>query len=508
MTASMKLSTWPLLDTAQLKAWDQFTIDTEPIASIALMERASCAFVEQLVKDYPDPDQEVIVVCGPGNNGGDGLAIARILHQRHSKNVTVWLNFNKRTLSPETSENLERLQSISGISIIEPVEEFPAIANGCLVVDAMFGTGLNRSLAGTDLKVVVYLNELSVARVSVDVPSGMTLNGMPGGAVFRAEKTYTFQCPKLPFLLNGAGQYAGQWKVLEIGLHDAYLSTLEVPLAVRGVSLKPRARFSHKGTYGHALIVAGSKGKLGAAILATRAALRSGAGLVTVRVPGCGYEVLQSAAPEAMVETDPGHDWHTLPGTVDGYQAIGIGPGLGQASGTVQMLTELLQQAAAIPVVMDADALNILAANPQLWPLVPEGTVLTPHPKEFERLFGSSKDAYERSVLASDMAKDKKVFIVLKDAYTQIACPDGRVYYSMSGNPGMATGGSGDVLTGLLAGLIAQHGRSNEVIAAGVWIHGRAGDLAMQQYSAPSMLAGDVIAHIGMVYQEITDSNC
>lgn len=508
MAEAIKLSTWPLLTAAQVRAWDAYSIAHEPITSIDLMERASVAFAKQLADDFPDPDQRVLVVCGPGNNGGDGLAVARLLHQCYFKNVTIWLCFNNKTPSSDAVQNLQRVQQIPGVEIHDIGSEFPSVAKDSLVVDALFGTGLNRPLEGLEEALINYLNSLSVVRLSIDIPSGMEVEGKPNGIVFQAGVTYTFQSLKKGFLLNGSGLYAGKWKVLDIGLTPAYLDHSDYQKAVYGIQIPARQRFTHKGSYGHALVIAGSRGKIGAAVLATRAALRSGAGLVTVRVPGCGYEILQMAAPEAMVDTDDCTEYLLNPMQVEGYKAIGIGPGIGLCDGTANMLADLLKRVKGIPLVLDADALNLIATHPAMWMDIPRNTVLTPHPREFDRMFGTSANAFERSHLAVKVAKERGIYIVLKDAYTQIACPNGTVYYSTSGNPGMATGGSGDVLTGLLTGMIAQYGFYEEVIAAAVWLHGRAGDKATQQRSASGMIAGDLIEQIGNVYLECMDVNC
>lgn len=498
-----------LLSPAQTRALDQATIKAQHITSTALMERAATAvtnwLLDELLLDY---DTEIHVCCGPGNNGGDGLVVARNLH-RAGYAVQLWLLPAAKHSADFTHQHQQLPAGLTGQEISP--NQLPTIAAGAVVVDALFGTGLSRPLEGPAAALVRHINDSGTTVVAVDMPSGLFADApQPAdSAVVRADYTLSFELPKLAFLLPQNADFVGDWRLLPIGLDaevihntvaDKYFVTAD---DLRG-QLPKRPKFSHKGTFGHALLLAGSKGKMGAAVLATRACLRGGAGLVTTRVPAVGYDILQISAPEAMCLADPAPDFVTELPDLTPYAAVGMGPGLGQHDATREVLRQLLTTA-TVPLVLDADALNMLGAYPELQKLLPPGSLLTPHPKEFERLVGEpARDDYHRLDQLRDFAGRTGCYCLLKGAYTALAAPDGTLYFNSTGNPGMATGGSGDVLTGLLLALRA-HGKLSPLTAAllGLHAHGRAADLALPQHGPAGLLASDVVRFIGPALEEL-----
>jgi len=496
-----------ILTAAQTRQADQATIREQGITSEALMERAALAFTDWLTaRQTPAEAGEIVVFCGPGNNGGDGLAAARLLHQRGYA-VRVYL-LSAEKYSPDFTLNRQRLPAVP-VAELSP-KNLPAIPARALVVDALFGTGLTRPLTGAAAAVVAHLNEVGARVVAVDIPSGLFADAPqpPDSPVVRARHTVSFELPKLAFLLPQNADFVGRWHVLPIGLSRQFIGGVNsamhlVDATLLAGRLPRRATFAHKGTYGHALLLAGSYGKLGAAVLAARACLRSGVGLLTVRVPTVGYDILQISAPEAMLLPDPAADFVTELPALKPYSAIGMGPGLGQEDSTRQVLKKLLREA-KVPLVLDADALNLLGAHPDLLALLPPDTLLTPHPKEFERLAGPAHHDYHRLELLREFCHRHRCYVVLKGAYTCLGTPDGHLYFNTTGNPGMATGGSGDVLTGILTALRAQKLSSLDAALLGIYAHGRAGDLAAQQTGQAGLIAGDIIDHLGPAFQELT----
>lgn len=495
----------PILSPEQIKAWDAFTIAQEPIASIDLMERASRAWVTWFTERF-HALHRVAIVCGTGNNGGDGLAIARMLKD-WGYPIQVYIVHSASPATPDFQTNLTRLSAV-GITPVTWQEgaDIPALEGHQIIVDALFGIGLSRPLTGIYATAVDRINAADAVRVAVDVPSGLMLQQASTGAIVQADYTLTFQQPKLPFFFPQYHAYVGQWFVLDIGLHKKYISTIECPhqaLTQKSIRrlLRPRGQFDHKGTYGHAWIIAGSRGKMGACILAARAALRSGVGLLTVHVPQGQDGVIHTTVPEAMVSADQHPDcWSAMP-DVEASSALGIGPGLGRDPQTAKALFALLT-AYRRPLVLDADALNLLAEHRHNLHLVPAGSILTPHPKEFQRLVGAWKDDFERLAKQQQLARQLQSVVILKGAYTAIATPDGRVYFNTTGNPGMATGGTGDVLTGILTALLAQGYPAETSAIVGVFLHGWAGDLAAREKSMTSLVASDVIEALSEAFRQ------
>ncbi|MFD2719071.1 NAD(P)H-hydrate dehydratase [Hymenobacter monticola] len=506
-----------ILTAAQTRALDQATIQEQGITSAQLMERAASAFVEWLSHQFDSNEAgEILLLCGPGNNGGDGLAAARLLHQAGYAVRVALLPAEKQ--SADWQHNRQQLPAAVPVAEME-AEKLPEIASGTLVVDALFGTGLSRPLEGLAAAVVRHLNKAQARVVAIDLPSGLFAEApQPAdSAVVRAQHTVSFGLPKLAFLLPQNADFVGAWHVEDIGLSKRFINETATPwhytdaAAVAG-ALPPRPKFSHKGTFGHALLLAGSRGKMGAAVLAAGACLRGGVGLLTAHVPGCGYDIFQISQPEAMCLPDPQVAYLSKLPKLDAYQAVGIGPGLGQAEATYTVLRKLLKNAAKstekrptpLPLVIDADALNLLGSHRALLKLLPENTILTPHPKEFERLTEPARDDYHRLELLRDFATAHRCLVVLKGAYTCLATPTGELHFNSTGNAGMATGGSGDVLTGVLLALRA-HAQlpAFEAVRLSVYAHGRAGDLAAVHTGQAGLVAGDIVRHIGPALAEV-----
>ena len=499
-----------LFATEKVKDIDRYTIQHTPIAPIDLVEEAVTAFVNEFRNQYSKVHR-IIVFAGQGNNGADALGIARQLLDE-SYRVFIYLFNPTGYLSPECAENRRRLLNIGQVEFTEVRDNFipPTLTSHDVVIDGLFGSGLNRPLSGGFAALVKYINSTQAEVVAIDTPSGLfgeDNRENDKDCIIKANRTYTFNFPKLSFLLPENSPYVGEWKVLNINVHprivadtqtNYYMVTEEDIACV----FQPRKRFSHKGTYGHALLVAGSRGKMGAAQLAAKACLRSGAGMLTIHIPKCGETILQTAFPEAMVEMDAHEAYFTTVPSITPYTALGIGPGLGQQLETAVALDELLSSVIK-PMVLDADALNLIAANNDILAKVPSRSILTPHPKEFDRLAGTSNSAYERLQKAREFAKEHRLCIVLKDAYTAVCTSEGNVYFNTCGNPGMATAGSGDVLTGIILGLLAQGYEPETAAVAGVFLHGTAGDLAAAHWSERGMIAGDIIEFLGKAFKQV-----
>ena len=476
------------------------------------MERAAARCASWLLQHFPYSSFKIFV--GPGNNGGDGLVIARHLAQKNKKVAVYLVNEQQQRVSGLHAINLQRLREMGGVPCVDinSAAGFPSIERDDLVVDALFGSGLKRPLAGLYKELIRYLNRWPETGVSVDIPSGLmgednTENDRE--AIFCADHTLTFEFPFLSFFFAENEPYVGQWHVLSIGLHPVIIRQMATPFFLTELSdivLPERKRFSHKGNYGHALLVAGSKGMMGAAVLAAEACLLSGAGLLTVHVPACGYEIIQTAVPEAMANVDPdGEKVTTLP-SFDRYHAVGAGCGLGRHPSTAHALKHLVLSC-KLPLVLDADALNLLAGNPEMLAGLPAGTVLTPHPGEFDRLFGPSENGYRRMLKQRQMAQQYKVVIVLKGAFSSVALPGGEVYFNPTGNPGMATGGSGDVLTGIILGFLAQGHEPSKAAIMATCLHGLAGDIAMEDKAQENIVARDIIHYLGKAFLKVKKLN-
>lgn len=494
-----------ILNTKQIKALDAHTIEHEPVKSIDLMERACRAFVNWFVQRI-DATKKIGIVCGTGNNGGDGLGIARMLHD-WGYPVKVWI---VRGLVPESADfktNLERIKDKPEIAEIVTESDRGLFTDRDVMIDAIFGSGLSRPADGIYAQAIRCMNETDAVRIAVDIPSGLLADNPSSGDIFRAHYTVSFQIPKLAFFFPHAHPFTGEWATVDIGLHKEFIRQSETHhFLVTGKDItriiRPRKRFDHKGTFGHALIIAGGYGKMGAALLASAAALRSGPGLLSVHVPRCGYTILQTALPEAMASIDAHEHVFTEAPSLEKYSTIGIGPGIGQEPATVKALAQVLENFKA-PLVIDADALNMLGANPELMKWIPENSILTPHPKEFERLVGKWDNDFQRLEKQKHLASELRCVVVLKGAYSSIATPEGKVYFNPTGNPGMAKGGSGDVLTGILTGLLAQGYSAEETAIAGVYLHGLAGDIGSREKGTYSLTATDLVEFLPQSFKTV-----
>lgn len=497
---------------AQIREADAFTIAHEPISSPNLMERAAgkCA---AWLEDHYSPRHPIYIFCGKGNNGGDGLVIARLLLD-HGYTVSTGILQHSAKASADQQLQLQALLEHypTGIYEIGDVSDFPDIPPDAVIIDAIFGTGMSRPIEGWVAGVIHHLNDQRQKHtiIAIDMPSGLIADeSNPHTAVVQAHYTLSFEFYKLAFLLPENAPYAGEVHILPIGLHPDYITQTPARYHLSDREImrtiyRPRDPFAHKGTYGHALLIAGSYGKMGAAVLSAKACLRAGVGLLSCHIPKCGYDIMQISEPCAMCITDEDAHYNTHFNSdinIASYKTIGIGPGLDTQPGTLKSL-ELLLNSWQRPMVIDADALNILSVYPYLLYKVPAGSILTPHPKEFERLFGPSVNDTARLTLLSKQAVGLQIYIILKGRYTAIACPDGAVYFNNTGNPGMATGGSGDVLTGILTGLLAQDYSPKAAALLGVWLHGYAGDLAAAHLSQEAMTAADIINWLGKAFQE------
>lgn len=497
-----------ILTAAQTRAADAYTIEKENIASLELMERAVNAFMAWFEEKFLLFNQPILFFCGPGNNGGDGLAIARLLHQHHYT-VHVYIAAISGTYAPDFTANLNRLPEAVSCKYLNEEEDIPEIPANALVLDALFGTGLNRSLTGFLTNLVKHINNSPASVIAVDMPTGLFADtpNAPEDVIIEADYTVSFELPKLAFLLPRNARYVGEWTIVPIGLHADFIAQATSPYFyispdVPAEILKIRPKYGHKGTFGHALLISGSYGKMGATVLASRACLRSGVGLLTVYCPAAGYSVLQTAVPEAMTVTDPETNFTSQLPDLSSYNAIGIGPGLGKAPATRQLVKQLLETI-KVPLVIDADALNILAEDENLKNLISPGSILTPHPKEFERLAGKAQNDYHRLELLKDFCHQHRCYVVLKGAHTCIGTPDGTFYFNSTGNPGMATGGTGDVLTGIITALVAQQYPSLDACILGVYLHGLAGDLVKAEIGEQALLASDIVSYLGKAFLKL-----
>lgn len=493
-----------ILSAQQIKELDQFTIEHEPIVPIDLMERACNAFVNWFVQRFT-PEKKIGIVCGTGNNGGDGLGIARILNERGYQ-MKVWIVKGEVKETESFKINLKRISQIPLFEIAK--ESDRGLFGACdVLIDSVFGSGLSRPPQGIYAQVISCINQTDALKIAVDIPSGLFADAHSEESIVKADHTVSFQLPKLSFMFPENHKYVGEWHLVNIGLNKDFIDqslTQYSYIEAKSVKkiIRPREKFSHKGTYGHALLISGSFGKMGACVLAAKAALRSGLGLLTVHLPSSGLSIVQTSVPEAMASTDNEEKiFAHLPENLD-YSAIGIGPGLGTDRVTTKAVATVLKNFRK-PMVIDADALNILSSNKELINLIPEGSILTPHPKEFERLAGSWKNDFERLELLKKFSSKIKSVVVLKGAHTSIATPDGKVFFNSTGNPGMAKGGSGDVLSGIITGLLSQGYSSVDGAILSVYVHGLAGDLAAVDLGITSIMATDLIEFLPYAFKKI-----
>jgi len=498
-----------LFKSEQIQEIDAYTIKHEPIASLDLMERAAKNMDFRMSIEF-STDTPMLFLIGPGNNGGDGLVMARLM--KHSGyEVQVLLIDIAPKLSPDCEHNLKRLKEVDiDVQYIKSMDDFPNISSDTMIVDAIFGAGLSRSIHGLPAEVIHKVNVLSNRRVAIDAPSGLfgENNSENDGAIFKADDTLAIHFPSLSFLFAENAQYVGVWDEIDIDLHpDAIENTPSNWFFIEAndvsARLKHRKAFAHKGDFGHALLIAGAYQKMGAAVLAAKACLKTGVGLLTCHIPQTGYLIMQISAPEAMISIDQSDVIFSDIPDISKHNAIGVGPGIGEKPNTVLAMKTLINQIEK-PAVFDADALNVIAKNPELFEKIPKNSILTPHPKEFERLFGSSDNSYQELMKLTEAAKKHQIVIVLKGAFTRIALPDGRILFNQTGNPGMATGGSGDVLTGMILSFLAQKYSPADAAIIAVYLHGKAGDFYVQNNGMESLIASDIINNFGPVLRDLS----
>jgi len=493
-----------------LKEIDDATCEAQGIDSIELMERAAEAVSCEIISRFL-PGKRIVVIAGPGNNGGDALAVARLLLEQGYKKIEVFLFNVKGKLSHDCDEERKKLITIEGIDFTEVKKGFnpPYLDKNDVVIDGMFGSGLRMPLQGGFRALAQYINDSGAYVISIDIPSGLfgewNSNSLRKDMV-HASLTLAFQLPRLSFFFEENREVVGEWKLLDIDLDPAKIKqTPSEYLLVEQRSVRPllkkRNPFTGKRDYGSALIMAGSYGMMGAAVMCAKACLKSGAGLATVHSSHCGMPVVQSSVPEAMFEPDRGEHFITDMTPHHAHQAVAVGPGIGTNDKTIDALESLLKTSPA-PLVLDADALNCIARRPALLTMIPPKTVITPHIGEFDRLFGEHSSSEQRMLKAIEMAQKYNIIIVLKGHYTITVRPTGKVYFNATGNPGMATAGSGDVLTGVIASFIAQGYRPEHAATIGVYLHGLAGDMAADELGEYGMTASDISDRIGRAIKE------
>ncbi|MEO6290454.1 MAG: NAD(P)H-hydrate dehydratase [Ginsengibacter sp.] len=495
-----------IFSASQIRNWDAYTIENEPVSSIDLMERAATACADWLTKKFGNK-KSYKIFCGKGNNGGDGLAIYRILIDNNFS-AAVYIVDDAVTGSEDFEIHLSRIkEKTPPLYFHDSEQSFPEIDNEDVVIDCLFGTGLNKKPVGIFRKIISHINKSGAKIIAIDMPSGMYADSnSTGNAIIYASYTLTFQQLKLAFLMAENESCSGEVIVLEIGLSRDYYQkeNSELTLIDDGIVKNiyiPRKQFANKGNYGYACLIAGSYGMIGAAILSAKSCLRSGVGKLTCYICKQGYTIMQTSVPEAMCKMF-GTKFVKDIKDLQEFSVIGIGPGIGKHSSHKQLLETVFTEFKK-PIVIDADGLNVLSKYPSLYKLIPTNSIITPHPKEFERLFGNTENDFERMKLALKKAKDLNIFIVLKGHHTFIASPDGKGYFNSTGNSGMATAGSGDVLTGVVTALLAQKYSSLNSCLLGVYLHGLAGDFAAKKFSGEAMIARDIIENLGEAFMQI-----
>jgi hydroxyethylthiazole kinase-like uncharacterized protein yjeF len=498
-----------IYDVQQLADADKITIEKQGITSEMLMERAATLVFNEIHSRLQGAQIPIVIFCGIGNNGGDGLVVGRLLLEQNY-DVTIYIVNYSKERSKDFLANYNKLKDLSTTwpTLINAGDDFPELTDKDFIIDAIFGIGLNRPLEDWVGQLVKHINQSGAFVVSIDMPSGMFADKTPSkkDVVIKANYTLSFQAPKLVFFLPEAAEYLGDLQVLDIGLDREYLDKIpEKALLIdkqEAISFyKPRKNFSHKGNYGHSLIVGGSYGKIGSISLTATAALRTGAGLVTIFSPKCGYQILQTVLPEAMVLTDKNNDELSKIEFEIEPNVICFGMGAGTSKITAMSFKQLLEKTKS-PMVIDADGLNILSQEQELLKLVPENSVLTPHPKELERLMGKWKDDFGKIEKAQNFTEKYKLILVIKGAHT-ITVSGEKLFVNNTGNPGMATAGSGDVLSGVITGLISQGYKPLIAAVFGVYLHGRAGDISAEKLSYQGMIASDIAKNIGSAFLDL-----
>ena len=503
-----------IFTSAQLHELDKYTIEKNQVSSIDLMERSAKVLTMAITEEWTDRTP-MVVFAGPGNNGGDALAVARLLLER-GYHVRIYLFNISNHLSSDCATNLQRLRDDNHPkTVVEVTTQFdpPELPKDTVVIDGLFGSGLNKPLTGGFASLVKYINQSPATVVSIDLPSGLmaednTFNVRSN--IIRADLTLTLHQKKLSFFFADNQQFIGRVRVLDIRLCQQYIDQTDARYALTEESavrarLRHRGDFVNKGTMGHALLVAGSYGMAGASILATKACLRAGVGKITVATPRLNYAIMQTAVPEAVLHIDEDSTMFSEAIDSSDFDAMAIGPGLGQQETTaIAMITQIRRT--QCPILADADALNILSGHRTWTQQLPKGMILTPHPREFDRLLGSTPGSdYERLQRCSEMAKSLYAYIILKGHYSALCYPDGHVAFNTTGNSGMATAGSGDVLTGIILGLLARGYPTADAAMVGMYLHGLAGDLAAKDLGKESLVASDIVNYLPKAFIRLSE---
>ena len=501
-----------IFTSAQIHELDKYTIEHEPIKSIDLMERAAKALTHAITEKW-NSSTPVVIFAGPGNNGGDALAVGRMLLDKNYDIKTYLFNITGH-LSEDCDINKHRLQEKKPKAFIEVTQEFepPQLDAGTLVIDGLFGSGLNKPLAGGFASLVKYINASPAQVVSIDVPSGLMTEDNTYNIktnIIRANLTLTIQQPKLSFLFPENQIFIGRLKVLDIRLSKEGIEKIEANYtSLEENDVRPRLLrrdpFAHKGKMGNALIIAGSYGMGGASVLATKACLRVGTGKVTSHTPKRNSVILQISVPEAIIQFDREETTFSEAVDTDDFNAVGIGPGLGTSEQTAIAIIAQLRRTQC-PLVVDADAINVLANHRAWLQQLPDGIIMTPHPKEFDRLEGRSNDSFERLMKARDLAQRLRAYILLKGHHTSLCLPDGHIMFNTTGNAGMATAGSGDVLTGIITGLLARGYKREDACIVGMYLHGLAGDIAARELGEESVIASDLIQYLPYAFKRLNE---
>ena len=498
-----------IFSAAQLKKADELSIKNQNITSTQLMERAASHVSAEIHKRLQNSDIAIKIFCGVGNNGGDGLVIARQLIEK-DYNVKVFVVNYTDNRSDDFLINYDRLKETTNDwpEYIKSASDFPEIDQNEFVIDAIFGIGLNRPLEGWIAKLVDHINDSNVFVLSIDMPSGLFSDRIPGeqDRVISANFTISFQTPKLVFFLPQTMDFVGDLQILDIGLDREFLSSEKgqaelISKPEARLLYQPRKSNSHKGNYGHTLVVGGSYGKIGSVLLSSKAALRTGAGLVSTFIPKCGYTILQTALPEAMVIVDKNDEKLTHIDHGMDPSVICFGMGAGKDPETLEAFKQLLEQTKN-PMLIDADGLNMISEHKELLKFLPKQSVLTPHPKELQRLIGDWKDDFDKLKKVEEFTRNHDVILVLKGSHTFIF-GEGNIYINNSGNPGMATAGSGDVLSGIISGLISQQYQPLAAAILGVYLHGLSGDIVAENRSYQALISGDIAENMGAAFQSL-----
>lgn len=497
----------------EIRQIDKYTIEKEGISSMELITRVAEEVTNEIITRWR-PSKPVAVFAGPGNNGADALAVAKLLSLNGFRISVYLFNIGGNRLTVECAAQRDMIIDDPNINLVEIIDKFnlPELKSNMLIIDGLFGSGLREPLQGGFAYLVQRINEAGATVVSIDIPSGLrgdSNNQIISRDVIHATLTLAIQHPRPAFFLSDYADLIGEWKILDIGLSATIANNIQAKYYLVEQSdiyrcLHPRKRYASKADFGSAIIYAGSYGMMGAAVLAARGALRAGAGKVTVESPKCGYNIIQTAVPDAMYHNNTGEMAINTIRPMRTYNAIAVGPGIGTNEATISALEEFLA-ATSSPVILDADALNCIAAKPKLLNMIPELSIITPHAGEFDRLFGPQSSGEMRLRKAAEMARYYHILIVLKGHYTAIIRPDGNIYFNSTGTPALATPGSGDVLTGIMTAFMAQGYKSEIAAIISVLVHGLAGEIAAEQHGEFGVTASDIAENVGKAIKTVME---